>query len=896
MLNPLGIRVLARIFLALLVCLLPRIGLAGEDVVRFSLAVAPDAAVESVEVRATWLGEERVLKLEDPTGQGVYVGHLRGEPVRLLPVSVWARQPGFRHAVEVWAGIEVLEDGGGEVAWAYRDEGAPRAERLTRSMVGGPAVKAAEEGMFLAGALAWDVVMLLLVLGGLLLRRPLGRHPGLVWVERAWATPLILFVLAVVWTWPAALAADRFMVGRHFDLPGVVWSIDAAARLLPTLQDTATAWPLGADYGRFDSFTLLPLGWLLAAADPVTVHGWIQVLGVWLSGWAAAWFAEVLGARRPWGLLAGVVFAMSGLGANVLLEGHVFHVLNPWLPLFAGCWWRALGPDGRLHHGLLTGLFFALTLWTSAYLGLAAALVAIGFFLGALRREGPRPSSAAVGATIASVLLFCAPYLLVFAGAEGGGGGVATGARVTSANLASLAAATDEMDRTQNSQAFALPGLALALALLGARFCVRPIWVRRTLLWTAGIALLLSMGGAFGPDEHTTWVPLPLGVLLDAGADRFLRFPSRLFWGGLLCLAGLAALAASELERRSGTVVRLLLVLAVIEPFLIIRLPQRQLTRRSFVSTAYAEAPGPVLDLYPEGAAPPELDHLFTRLACFAQTRHGQAIADDCLSVDIQANPRYRIGQWVLARAMEGDGTRVAEVLGAAGFGAIAVHADLFSAGDRARLLAGLDAVDPEPVVRTDGGERLVLLRLDPAAEPRDPTPELDETPPARLRTAPLVEGADSLRVEVQGVDALGVEPGEPGYAFRIWDGDAIDRTLELRDDGLAPGDMPDDAAWIARWDSPLPPMLLAELIRRDGEESTVLWGGPIHLGAADERLSFRDLGNGTARPLAMAAAQLSPPANFWNGTVSTVGWSVFAVVAVFGTALLRRREESGGA
>lgn len=870
---------------------------ASQDVVHLSLATAPDVQLGSVEVRMTWLGEDLRVQLEDPSGQGVYTNHVRGDPVRLLPLSVWITEPGHRQAVEAYSGTEVLRDGGGDIAWVYRDEGAPRVERLSRSMVGGAAAKAAEEALQLGRALAWNLLVLGIVLGLALVRRPLTTSPGPAWVERRWAAPVIMLVLAVVWTWPAALAGDRFMVGRHFDLPGVVWSIDASARLFPTLQDPATAWPLGADYGRFDSFTLLLAGWLFKALDPATVHGWMQVIGVWLSGWAAAWFAEVVGARRPWGLLAGLVFALSGLGANVLLEGHVFHVLDPWLPLFAGAWWRATDGRGRWTHGVLAGLAFGLTLWTSAYLGLAAAIVAIGFWLGGLRRHGSGPLLRPSVAALVTVLACAGPYLLLFLGADGGGGGDGTTSRVTSANLASLAAATDEMDRTLQSQAFALPGLALALAVLAPALLTGQR-ARKTLWLTAICALVLSMGSTFGPDQQTSWFPLPLGPILDAGGDRFLRFPSRLFWGGLLCLGALAAWAGTALERRAGTVARLLLLMALVEPFLVIRLPQRQLTRRSFVPSAYAEAGGPVLDLYPDGAAPPELDHLFTRLGCFNQSSHGQAIADDCLSVDILANPRYRLGQWLVTHILDGRAAQAGHTLESMGFAGVALHADLFSDGDRARIEDGLSVLDAEPEASIDGGERLVLYRLSPAATgtAAPAIDDLDTTPARSIGTTPLVESSQRLRVAVQGPgSAIGQLALGARYRARVSTQEGMERSVELSNDGSTPGDLPSDQTWLGDIDVKLPPAVQLELFHVGDAGEQLLWAGPVSLGADDDRVSFRDLGNGSARPLATAPAELSPPAAFWNGTVATIGWAAFAVVALFGTALLRRRERAEG-
>ena len=65
---------------------------------------------------------------------------------------------------------------------------------------------------------------------------------------------------------------------------------------------------------------MLGLGVLLQWADPVRQHGWLQILGVASSAWAASAFARTVGATAPWNLLAGLGFA-PGLAANALLEG-----------------------------------------------------------------------------------------------------------------------------------------------------------------------------------------------------------------------------------------------------------------------------------------------------------------------------------------------------------------------------------------------------------------------------------------------------------------------------------------------------------------------------------------------------------------------------------------------
>lgn len=551
------------------------------------------------------------------------------------------------------------------------------------------------------------------------------------WPWPGWLTPLVFGVLAVCWTWPAAVAGDTLLVGRNFDLPGTLWFLDAIPRLGLDLDDPLTGHPEGHAYGRPDSFTLFLLGPLGGLLGVGRLHGLLQVLGVTASAWAAEAFAREVGARAPWSLLAGLGFAFGGLASTVLLEGHVYHLLDPWLPLFGLCWWRATRPGGTALQGALAGLLFGLTLLSSGYLGIAGAVVAVGLALGGLsrwavdRRAGGEAAWALpwrpLLAAAAVVALFAVPYALQFLASEGQditdyqrfGVSRREFLRTRSADLVRLAGPTWSLDTYDHSNAMTLSATVLALVMVAP-------WVLRgrrgwgTLLGTALAGLVLPMGTELGSPELGT-VPLPLSLVADTALSEFIRFPMRLGWGWMLCGSVLAAWTASRLASSVGRPVLVLLPLALVEVYVIHDLPDRQRSQLAAVPSAYAAQEGAILDLYPEAPAREyELNAWFAAWACYYQTGHGRPIADDCVGTHSMRNPRIDKERQLVAALLQGDAAGVRRLARGWGFATLALHADLYPPGDRARLMAVLSQLDPEPVESTDGGERILAYGVGP--------------------------------------------------------------------------------------------------------------------------------------------------------------------------------------
>ncbi len=866
----------------------------AEDSTRLRVEVVAPASepLDGLRLDARWLGEERSLELRDDgaapdktAGDGTWSGELTGDWVRLLPVELYAEVAGSSQLA--YQGIERVGGGAHAMAFALEHSRPAQARRLSRA--GTADQVAATEATRTGVGLAW---VLALVLGvGIALRRSKagggGAPAASAWRWPTGSVPALWLLLALVWTWPAALAGGELAVGRHFDLPGTLWSISAAGRLVPDLLDPLTAWPLGGDYRRFDSYTLLPLAWLYGG-DPARLHGWLQIVGVASSGWAAQHFARGIGARAPWDLLGGVLFALSGLAANGLLEGHVYLLLNPWLPLFGLAWWRATGPAGTPRQAAAAGVFFVLTLLTSAYLGVAAAVLALAFFGAGWWREGNRIWRVAWPAAVI-VGIVAVPYALPFLGASGSASGRddPLAIQLASAHLVALSAPTPEIDRAAHSLSLALSGVMVALlAASGALLQRRQRW--GVLALGAVLCLVLAMGPTLAPGPHGRWLPLPGGLLSGLPGGDFLRFPARLGWGALLCGAGLAALAGTALEQRLGPKSRVLVLLALVEAVVLVGMPARQGHLSTVTSSAYAVVDGPILDLFPEGLdSGGELESWTTGLACLAQLQHRRPISDDCVATPVDNGPRYQLGRWLTARLLSGEGEQAGQALATLGFAGVAVHADLFSRGDLRRMWPGLAGWDPRPVEGRDGGERLIVFRVptDTGGLSKEAAWALREDLVASAIGSGPGKGASSLRVEV----VIPAARQERSYHVLVKQPDAPARTLVIQNTGSAPDDLPGDRVWVGWLDQPLTGPVELELVVEEDDVDHVAWSGPVQLQGGNERVVFRQLTEYPPRyrPLTSAPHARSQPANRQSDAIAAIGWGL-VLVAGFGLAILR--------
>jgi hypothetical protein len=851
-----------------------------------------EATSKPIRVEVDWLGSHQPKVLRDDgqdgdriAGDNILSAKFMGAPTRFLPVEFSRMEDS--NWISGHRSVEQLPWEGGRLSFGTTNTPNLTIQRL--SQPGTIEQVESSEAIWTAGGMVWAWLCLLFVLSLVPLSKS---EPSGDPIDRGrWTSPILWLGLATLWTWPALIAGGDRAVGRHFDLSGTIWSLSAIPRLLPDLTDGLTAWPIGANYTAFDSFMLIPFGYLLQWVDPVQLHSWLAIVGVGSSAWAAEHFARALGARRPWSLIAGLTFGFSGLAATALLEGHVYHVIDPWLPLFALYWWKTCDRSGTNRDGLLAGLFFVLTLLTTAYLGVAAAIIAIGFAAGGLGRAGLRLSpvaSAAAAAVPASLVLLW--------GIIDHSGGPESTHRILlgSAQISNLSMATPEIDRASHSVAAGLGGVAFALTWLAPAILRPGRW--KVLFWTGAGAFLLSFGPVLALSPETTLVALPTYPLWDLPVLGHIRFPMRLLWAWLLCSGVLAALVATSLarQRRAGWLVGL----ALIHAFGFVGLPLRQSSMLASTPSAYGQIDeGAIFELVPTGADPSgEFDNWMSATSCLYQTDHGRGIAENCVALPVQQNPRMKLSKWVEGRLLEGKAELVRDTLEGLGFGGMAWHPDLYSLGDRTRLGKTLSLWSgAEKTV--DGGEHIWLYPLQPS-EPYTLRLPQDEPASSHGQTeSSLASGAHNIFIDLQvhySPTSSGKDEGEavpqwdtPDYFVRYQLFDGTQKSAPLTNDSTTFGDWKDDYTWTTMLEGPLPERMDLELLSRTKGAASVLWSGAVQVTSDNDRLAFL-LDEGQARPVNAGAERPAPPARRGAGIIALMGW--LGWIALVGMWILRRR------
>ncbi len=807
--------------------------------------------------------------------QGMWSGAIEAPQSRSLAVELW-RHDGPR-PVRLYQGLEVLPVGATTLHWALGGPEPQAAWRLSESKQPEDIADAEELGAIWTSL--WLVASCLIVL--ILGRRALGQ-PERDQVRsnlcNGWTDTLVWIGLGLLWTWPAALAGQAGIVGRHFDALGTVWVIDAASRLGMDLHDSLSAWPTGATYSAIDSWLLLPLAHLVTSIDPARVHGWLSIIGVSTSGLAATWLARTVGAGRPWHHLAGILFAGSGLMATGLLEGHVYQLINPWLPLMALFLWRATSETGQTRHGIGAGVFFGLSLFTSGYLGISAALLALSVVTPSLsdrRRWGPL-SMAALGA-----FFFGAVYLWLFqsAGAPTTDYASAASLQIGSLSLENIGPHTLEVDRTGHSLALALSGAATALAVVGWRLGAPRASM---LLVTAVLGTLLAMGPQWATGIHPdNWVfPSPIAWFWQLEWVQYFRFPSRVMWTPLLCIGVLAALGLTRLTSRLGPWPGwLLMALFVAETIAFVGTPFRQQMRSTTVPAAYMDTDGPVLDLIGEGInANGEVDAWLTAMLCQSQTQHQRPIADDCVAVEASANPRAVLNRWLAARLYAGDTGAVNRRLSRMEFTEVALHTDWLMPSDGVRLRAALQDLSPHNPPRTSDG--VVFFTVGDA--PDGATPE----GPAQRITGPTSSASDTFDWRMRLYLVTGLEHPRARYMVHIVDTDGAEHRAEISNRGSSPEDKIDDGLYTADWQGTVTsgqPVLLT-LFRLDESQNVQLWSGPVMpIDLDEDQINFRFAEDGSAEPMLRAVDSFAPEVRNRRGQIIGLGWlGVFSLIGLW--------------
>lgn len=536
--------------------------------------------------------------------------------------------------------------------------------------------------------------------------------------------------LVCAWTWPLVTGATP-LPARNFDAFCVQWVAAAATRLDLTMTDPLSQWPLGNSLARSDSLVYLLVARVFTPL--LGVDGVVNCLGL-VGPVVSAWAAERLARRvyavpSPWSLVAGLAYAFTGLGATMVLEGHVYLLLVPWLPMLVGAL-QGLDLARSPRAGLLVLAWWTLSLLTSAYVGIAASLLVGVWGMHALWTG--RVWTPAWGSFVLGALLVGGLYTALFVSAPTDTLGLELGNRAAgsqmlhgSARLGLLVGWSPAVDLDGHSFWPALPVGALALALY-ARWAPAP--PGRVLAATL-TALLLSLGpqiDAYRPDD--VGLPWLLGPFAEVAGDMF-RFPSRLLPVASLGLgivgAGVLAHLAEGLPRAATVYGGALLVEAAIAG----GLPFRTRAFDGSLPTAYLSAPQgwAVLDLTPVFAGPGEVDlaFYFDRLGCRWQALHGRPTLAQCVDTRPYSGVAHAVSMEVGSRLVEERTTDLAEALRAVGIGAVGVRPDLFPRQAREQIVAGLEAaLGPVAAVSSNGGEALAVWTVPGATG--DPPPQPD--------------------------------------------------------------------------------------------------------------------------------------------------------------------------
>lgn len=509
------------------------------------------------------------------------------------------------------------------------------------------------------------------------------------------AVPAFFLAVSIVWSWPLALAPGSTTMALHFDQLPAAWLVHAAPSFVDGTSELS-AWPAGEPLARLDSFLFLLLAMVLQGALPgLLVTNLFVLLGPALSAWAAERFArEALDVGRPASLVAGIAFGFAPLATVAALEGHVYYLLDPWLPLAALYTWRGrAGPAVAM---------FALALLTTAYLGVNA-LIVILVVLAHQRRFDLR--------LLGGVALVGAAYAVMYVG-----GAVATGAsaggasfeallRVGSASLTTLVAWNGWMDLNRHSLAPVLGILPLCFALLAP-------WAR--IEWRPWLPLGIVAGiFAFGPVleagvAREGGVPTLLWPLHALGVFGVYRFPVRFAWIAALALGALAARVTDRMRAPW-----LAVGLAVIDALVMSGAWTRMRPHPTPTPSLYALLPqGAVLDLYPRvGGLQEDLAFYQQNLSCYYQLFHGRPILERCLNTDIRNSPRLAVADSVHAAVLQAS--PVLPALESLRVASVVMHADLYQPFERTAVRAALDRELGAAVGEGhDGGEWLVGWRV----------------------------------------------------------------------------------------------------------------------------------------------------------------------------------------
>lgn len=489
----------------------------------------------------------------------------------------------------------------------------------------------------------------------------------------AWTTPIFFVILSILWVgWNEGLA------GVQYDALGTYWFADRASTW-NSLFDSHTNWPTGAEYKRLDSFVFFVVSILFQWLPTSTWLPLFSITAITLSGWAASHLAQELGATRQASWLAGVTFIFHGLSASALLEGHVYHLLLPWLPICILFAWRATKTQKNIRNSLYTALFWFLCLLTSAYLGLATTIaLAIIWIV----RKGWTIKSTYAG--IGCIIVLSAFYMLLYTDGQAvSSGRDAASMMVGSVNLSNFLGFTPQVDRELHAQSLGILAVPLFLALGAHRYTYKRQDTH--IMWFVALIVLCFAFGCFVSLASVTPIfPMPLLWLSELPLFRSIGFPIRLSWPFLLFIGVLASLTASKIRY-----VHVIIIWCVAEIFLSNQYQTRQQEVPYTLPDVYQNTNGASLELYPitpSGNQHSDLPMWYSAYSCFFQTMHHQPIAENCVSTISSSHTRVPVAKEFIQKLLSGSPFEAWEGVKENQFTHIVLYPDLYTLGDYKRL------------------------------------------------------------------------------------------------------------------------------------------------------------------------------------------------------------------
>ena len=505
-------------------------------------------------------------------------------------------------------------------------------------------------------------------------------------ITPAWVTPIFLGVLACLWMkeqlWNTGLS------GVQYDALGTYWFADQVSTW-DLLHDPNSNWPHGTTYKRLDSFLFFFISIFLSWI-PTSI--WLPIFSVsaiTLNGWMASLLAQELGAKRKASWIAGITFMFHGITASALLEGHVYHLLLPWLPLCFLFAWRATKTQKTIKNSIYTSVFWFLCLLTSAYLGLAATIAILIIWIA---QKGWNIKETYVG--MGFIVLLSIGYVTLYAGGEAlSSGRDAASMMVGSINLSNFLGFTPHVDQELHAQSLGILSIPFILAFATHRYTYKRQNIH--VIWIVGlVSLSFGLGCFVSFASVTPLFPMPLLWLSDLPLFRSIGFPIRLSWPFLMCIGILASLTASKIKH-----LHLLLSLIIIEALVSTQLPSRQETVQYPLPDVYKQIQEASLELYPttpSGKQHSDLPMWFSAYSCFFQTQHNNPIAENCVSTIPNAHTRIPLSQNFVQQLISGNSNNAWNILEQHQFSSILLYPDLYTPGDYKRLVHTLQGSDTQ--------------------------------------------------------------------------------------------------------------------------------------------------------------------------------------------------------